>query len=76
MGREAGCAHLGEELVEARLGGRDVVREQLEPRRGREPVGDDEGAQVQELGRHDRGFLCRNDYPGGEMPLLTDDGKQ
>jgi hypothetical protein len=58
------------------LGGRDVCKKVLEPRRRREAVGNHKRAKVDELLRYDRRLLCGNHDTSSKMTLLSDDGEK
>ena len=53
-----------------------MLREDLEPFRGRKAVSYDEGAQIQELRRHYRRLLRGDDHSSGEVTLLSDDRQE
>jgi hypothetical protein len=53
-----------------------MCKKVLEPRRRREPVGNHERAQVDELLRNNRWLLRGDDDPSGEVTLLANDGKK
>ena len=63
-------------IIHRRVRRRHMLREDLQPFRGRETVSYDERAQVQEFRRHDCRLLRRNDYSRGQMTLLSDNRQE